>query len=219
MNDPRARIVHWLTFLYGKEKAAEVAALIFARVERARTWNKVPSSKEKEAGGGHIGSESGAFTERDAILITYGDQFREPGRPPLQTLRAFLNEHLRDVINGVHILPCFPYSSDDGFAVIDYRRIDPALGDWNDMTAIGRSYRLMLDLVANHVSRQSAWFQAFLRNEAPYKDYFIVVDPAADLSQVVRPRPLPLLTPVATVSGTRYVWTTFSDDQVDLNYA
>ncbi|MGC8779994.1 MAG: alpha-amylase family glycosyl hydrolase, partial [Anaerolineae bacterium] len=156
---------------------------------------------------------------RDAILITYGDQFREPGRPPLQTLRAFLNEHLRDAIGGVHILPCFPYSSDDGFSVMDYRRVDPALGDWDDIAAIGRDYRLMFDFVANHVSRQSAWFQAFLRNEPPYNDYFIVVDPATDLSRVVRPRALPLLTPVETRNGVRHVWTTFSDDQIDLNYA
>lgn len=190
------------------------------------------------------------LTERDAILITYGDQFREPGRPPLQALHAFLNEHLRDAIGGVHILPCFPYSSDDGFSVMDYRQVDPALGDWDDIAAIGRDYRLMFDFVANHVSRQSAWFQGFLRGEAPYRDYFIVVDPATDLSRVVRPRALPLLTPVTVAAGlqpaaeaapavesaaaeapvtvgagykpaptTRHVWTTFSDDQIDLNYA
>ncbi|MGQ9491807.1 MAG: alpha-amylase family glycosyl hydrolase, partial [Anaerolineae bacterium] len=119
----------------------------------------------------------------------------------------------------MHILPCFPYSLDDGFSVIDYRQVDPALGDWDDVAAIGRDYHLMFDFVANHVSRQSAWFQAFLRDEAPYRDYFIVVDPTADLTQVVRPRALPLLTPVETINGTRHVWTTFSDDQIDLNYA
>ncbi len=162
---------------------------------------------------------TGHLTERDAILITYGDQFHEADRPPLQTLAAFLDDHLQDAISGVHILPCFPYSSDDGFSVIDYRQVDPLLGDWDDIAAIGRRYRLMFDFVANHVSRHSAWFQAFLRNETPYRDYFIVADPTADLSQVVRPRALPLLTPVATQGGVRHVWTTFSDDQIDLNYA
>ncbi len=159
------------------------------------------------------------LTERDAILITYGDQFREPGPAPLRTLRAFLDDHLRDAINGVHLLPCFPYSSDDGFSVIDYRQIDPALGAWGDVAAIGDGYRLMFDFVANHISQHSAWFAAFRRGESPYSDYFITVDPTADLSQVVRPRTLPLLTPVETAGGTRHVWTTFSADQIDLNYA
>lgn len=198
MSDPTTRIIHLLSLLYGEETAASVAQKL-ATCARAQVAN-FPGFP-------------------DAILITYGDQFREPGRPPLQTLHAFLNAHLRDALSGVHILPCFPYSSDDGFSVIDYRQVDPALGDWNDVAALGRDCRLMFDFVANHVSRQSAWFQAFLRDEAPYRDYFLVVDPTTDLTQVVRPRTLPLLTPVETVNGTRHVWTTFSDDQIDLNYA
>ena len=203
-SDLATRIFRLLVFLYGEEKAAQI-------------W---PALADRLAGCLHHPSHAPEnLTERDAILITYGDQFREPGRPPLQTLHAFLNAYLRDAISGVHILPFFPYSSDDGFSVMDYRQVDPALGSWEDVAAIGRDYRLMFDFVANHVSRQSAWFQAFLRDEAPYRDYFIVVDPATDLSQVVRPRALPLLTPVETINGTRHVWTTFSDDQIDLNYA
>jgi len=204
MSDPATRIFRLLVFLYGEEKAAQVwPALADRLADRLHHLSPAPEN----------------LTERDVILITYGDQFREPGRPPLQTLHAFLNAYLRDAISGVHILPFFPYSSDDGFSVMDYRQVDPALGNWEDVAAIGRDYRLMFDFVANHVSRQSAWFQAFLRDEAPYRDYFIVVDPATDLSQVVRPRALPLLTPVETINGTRHVWTTFSDDQIDLNYA
>ncbi len=204
MSDPATRIVRLLVFLYGEEKAAQV-------------W---PALANRLAGFLHHPSPAPEnLTERDVILITYGDQFREPGQPPLQTLHAFLNVYLRDAISGVHILPFFPYSSDDGFSVMDYHQVDTALGNWEDVAAIGRDYRLMFDFVANHVSRQSAWFQAFLRDEAPYRDYFIVFDPTADLSQVVRPRALPLLTPVETINGTRHVWTTFSDDQIDLNYA
>jgi sucrose phosphorylase len=207
MSGPTERITRLLSFLYGEAAAAEVWPALAARLDAFR--RDYPGAATPAAG---------RLTQRDAILITYGDQFREPGRPPLRTLAAFLAEHLRDAVSGVHILPCFPYSSDDGFSVIDYRQIDPALGDWGDMAAIGHDYRLMFDFVANHISQHSAWFEAFRRGEAPYSGYFIAVDPRQDLSQVVRPRALPLLTPVETPGGTRHVWTTFSTDQIDLNY-
>ena len=160
------------------------------------------------------------WDERDVVLITYGDQIREAGQCPLAALRGFLAESgLDSVINTIHLLPCFPYTSDDGFAVIDYRQINPALGGWNDVRALGQQYSLMLDLVLNHVSRASRWFEEYLAGREPYSRYFIEVDPAEDLSAVARPRSLPLLTPVETSRGRRHVWTTFSDDQIDLNYA
>jgi glucosylglycerate phosphorylase len=119
----------------------------------------------------------------------------------------------------LHILPFYPYSSDDGFSVIDFQKVDPNLGTWDEIAHIGKHFRLMFDAVVNHISSQSAWFERFRQGQEPYRDYFISVDPGTDLSQVVRPRALPLLTPVETRQGTRYVWTTFSDDQIDLNYA
>ena len=63
------------------------------------------------------------------------------------------------------------------------------------------------------------WFKAYLAGESPYENFFIEADPSLDYSQVVRPRSLPLLTAVETSRGTRHVWTTFSDDQIDLNYS
>ncbi len=159
------------------------------------------------------------LTERDAILITYGDQLHEPDRVPLRTLAEFCEQHLRGVVDGLHILPFYPYSSDDGFSVIDYKQVNPALGSWGDVARIERHFRLMFDGVINHISAQSAWFKAFLRDDPKYRDYFIVVDGDPDLSQVVRPRTLPLLTEFTTPSGVKKVWTTFSADQIDLNYA
>ncbi|MFN8596964.1 MAG: sugar phosphorylase [Anaerolineae bacterium] len=160
----------------------------------------------------------GVVTERDALLITYGDQLHEPGVPPLQTLADFCERYLRDVVSGVHILPFYPYSSDDGFSVIDYVQVDPALGDWADVARLGQNFRLMFDGVINHISAESAWFQAFLRDDAKYRNYAIVVEGNPDLSQVVRPRALPLLTEFETPSGPKQVWTTFSTDQIDLDY-
>lgn len=154
----------------------------------------------------------------DAILITYGDQVRSPDAAPLQSLAEFCERHLRGVVSGIHILPFYPYSSDDGFSVIDYRAVDPALGDWNDVARLGQHFRLMFDAVINHVSAKSDWFQKFLQDDPHYRDFFIVVPEDADLSRVARPRSLPLLTRFATPSGDKNVWTTFSADQIDLNY-
>ena len=155
----------------------------------------------------------------DAVLITYGDSFRGPGQAPLTYLHRFLDEYAGESLSAVHILPFSPYSSDDGFSVIDYREVNPELGDWNHIEQIGTEVRLMADLVLNHCSAKGPWFQAFLRDEEPYRDYFITADPNGDYSQVVRPRALPLLTPFDTAHGVEHVWTTFSADQVDLNWA
>ena len=157
-------------------------------------------------------------TEADSILITYGDQIQEPGKPTLQSLAEVLANRLKGVISSVHILPFYPYSSDDGFSVIDYTAVDPALGDWPDLALLRRRFRLMFDAVINHISAESAWFQGFLQGDERYAGYFVTVDPAADLSDVVRPRTSPLLTPVETPSGIQHVWTTFTADQIDLNY-
>jgi glycosidase len=154
-----------------------------------------------------------------AILITYGDQLRESDRAPLRTLAEFCDQHLRGVVDGIHLLPFYPYSSDDGFSVIDYKQVNPALGTWDDVARVGQHFRLMFDGVINHISAQSEWFTAFLRDDPKYRDYFIVVEGDPDLSQVVRPRALPLLTEFTTPSGVKKVWTTFSADQIDLNYA
>jgi glucosylglycerate phosphorylase len=159
-----------------------------------------------------------SLTERDTLLITYGDQVRENKKAHLQTLSEFCETHLRGVVSGVHILPFYPWSSDDGFSVKDYRAIDPDLGDWQDVEELGKSFRLMFDGVINHASAQGEWFQKFLRDERPYRDYFVTVEGSPDLSNVVRPRALPLLTEYETPSGKRNVWTTFSADQVDLDF-
>lgn len=160
----------------------------------------------------------GPLTQQDAILITYADQLRAPGIPSLQTLAHFCERQLAGLVSGVHILPFYPSSSDDGFSVLDYRAVDPGLGSWDDIERLGRNFRLMFDAVINHASAGSPWFQALLRDEPPYRDFFTTVTGTPDLSAVARPRALPLLTRFDTVSGPRQVWTTFSADQVDLNY-
>jgi glycosidase len=204
------RIQQQLNFIYGELEGKKVLQVLLQRLEDFRQRN--PQLDENS-------TYAGLMTEQDAVLITYGDQIQETGHPPLHTLGNFLQKYIKDGVNFVHILPFFPYSSDDGFSVVDFYRVDPTLGDWDDIARLGKNFRLMFDAVVNHISRHSEWFKGYKSGIAPYEDYFISVDPATDLSQVVRPRALPLLTAVETKQGTRHLWTTFSDDQMDLNYA
>ena len=163
--------------------------------------------------------EDDSLSERDSLLITYGDQVQEKEKAHLQTLAEFCEAHLKGIVRGIHILPFYPWSSDDGFSVKDYRAVDPALGDWKHIERLSESFRLMFDGVINHMSAQGEWFKKLLKNEEPYNNYFVTVEGNPDLSNVVRPRALPLLTEFETIAGKRKVWTTFSADQVDLNFA
>lgn len=201
----RARIHRELAFLYGDPASESILARVLELVER-----RAPSIPAPLATG---------WSEQDAILIAYADQVRQPPDLPLQVLADLCRVHLTGLISSVHLLPFYPSSSDDGFSVVGYRAVDPELGSWEAVRAIAAGFRVMFDAVINHVSAGSAWFQGFLRGEPPYRDYFITPPEKADLSRVIRPRTSPLLTPFQTPSGERRVWTTFSADQVDLNYA
>lgn len=164
-------------------------------------------------------SENLALSEKDSVLITYGDQFHEDKKRPLQSLGDFLNQYTKDVLSSVHILPFCPYSSDDGFSIIDYRAVNSSFGLWEDITRIKQNFKLMFDLVLNHCSAKSFWFKEFLEAKGDYQDFFIAFDKEIDLSSVFRPRAHPLLTPFETKKGKRFVWTTFSADQVDLDFS
>jgi len=192
-----------LSFLYGADKTAQLLAYTEKIIADYRA---------------RISVRDAELTEHDSILITYGDQVQSPNESPLQTLGNFCRQYLTHVVGGIHILPFYPWTSDDGFSVVDYRKVDSALGDWQDISSMQSHFRLMFDGVINHISVQSEWFKAFLQDDPRYHDYFITVDGSPDLLQVVRPRALPLLTTFNTHSGEKKVWTTFSDDQIDLNF-
>jgi sucrose phosphorylase len=158
------------------------------------------------------------WSEEDIILITYGDSIIKADQPPLQTLKNFLDENIKNTINSVHILPFFPYCSDDGFAVIDYSSVNESLGTWRDIEGISEKYHLMSDLVINHCSSRSAWFDNFIKGEGVGSDFFFTALPDDNLSDVVRPRTSPLLKEVDTGKGKQFVWCTFSHDQVDFDF-
>ncbi len=168
----------------------------------------------------HIPPAGGfALNETSQLLITYGDMVQKGDQPHLQTLHQFLNAYAADVISLVHILPFYPYTSDDGFSVVDYLQVRSDLGDWADVESLSRDFALAFDAVFNHISSQSQWFQDYLAGVEAVQGFFWDVDPAADLSLVVRPRQHPLLTPYDSRMGRRHIWTTFSADQIDLNFS
>ncbi|MGB2688985.1 MAG: sugar phosphorylase [Desulfobacterales bacterium] len=197
-------IQHILKNIYG----AKAGNLAFEKI--AALIDRFPVTK---------GPGEGYFSEEDVFLITYGDTLNKKGEPPLKTLYQFAMSQFKNVFSTVHILPFFPFSSDDGFSVIDFFAVNPELGDWKDIQRLGSEFQLMFDLVLNHVSAKSTWFQNYLKEKTDYKEFAIEVDPSIDLSMVTRPRSLPLLTRFNKTSDeVVHVWTTFSSDQIDLNY-
>jgi sucrose phosphorylase len=158
------------------------------------------------------------WSEADTILITYGDSIRKEGEAPLKTLGRFAAKHLSQTISTLHVLPFFPYSSDDGFSVIDYLQVNPALGGWAEFQQLNTQFETMADLVINHCSAESEWFKNFCAGKSPGAGYFLEVGEDFDTSAVVRPRSSPLLRTVETSNGTQNLWCTFSHDQVDLNF-
>jgi glycosidase len=193
-----------LASIYGDGRAGPIEQRVLNLMDRYRGRIPVPVA--------------GELSERSSIFITYGDQLQGPHHSHLETLAEFCESHLRGVVDTIHILPFFPWSSDDGFSVKDYRKVDPVLGDWKDIEKLGKPFRLMFDGVINHVSVQGEWFKKFLCGEMPYSDYFLTIEGNTDLSSVVRPRALPLITEFQTTTGLKRVWTTFSTDQADLDF-
>jgi sucrose phosphorylase len=201
----RERVSLHIKEIYGEDDAEEITE---ALLEAANMSEQVAS----------VGLGISKWDQSDIFMISYGDSIVREGRPPLRELNNFLVRELKETFSGVHILPFNPYSSDDGFSVIDYTAVDPALGTWEGIAAIESEFTVMADLVINHCSRESTWFKNFVKNKAPGRGYFIDGMEFEDLSRVVRPRSTPLLTEVETVDGVRQVWCTFGEDQIDLNY-
>lgn len=169
------------------------------------------------------------WDQQDVILIAYGDsimRYRDadqavavPSEPPLHTLHRFMKNQCAGTINALHILPFYPYSSDEGFSVMNYVQVNESLGSWDDIQGIAQDVKLMADLVINHCSSRSRWFENFIQGKEPGLSYFKTASLNDDLSQVVRPRTSPVLNTVQTALGERHVWCTFSPDQVDLDFA
>ncbi|EOC5542566.1 sugar phosphorylase [Listeria monocytogenes] len=194
-----------LSRLYAEDVVDSLAARIEARVQQ--TQQRKLTRKDQ-------------WDEKDIVLITYGDQFKEESKKTLTTFKKMYDNYLKSTFEVVHFLPFYPYSSDDGFSVIDYKAVNPELGDWEDIKEMEQSARLMFDFVCNHMSAKSDWFKRYLAGDEEFRNFFVEMDPKTDLSSVTRPRATPVLTPFQFDSGkVGHIWTTFSEDQIDLNFA
>jgi sucrose phosphorylase len=192
-----------LKVIYGDEYKSDYIDEMNSLIEKweGETWEKVPP-----------------LSEKNVYLITYGDSIYEHGVSTLKTLRKFLKNCVGDTITDVHLLPMFEYTSDDGFSVVDYRKVNRNLGTWEDIQNFSKDYRLMFDFVANHISKSSEWFNGYLNDIEKYKEYFIAYDENFDTTNVVRPRTSPLFHEYKGKNGTKTAWTTFSEDQIDVNF-
>ncbi len=165
------------------------------------------------------------FSEKDMMLITYGDMVRARGRTGLSALGEFLADYRRGdpVFSILHVLPFFPYTSDRGFSVVDFRQVDPRLGSWDDIRQLGSTFRLMFDGVLNHASSQSRPFREMLSGNPDYAGFAVAFTSPDELTPeqrqlLRRPRTSDVLTRYDAIDGPLWVWTTFSRDQIDLNY-
>lgn len=202
----RSRVRAHLEVIYGDKAAGRLVTPVIEAMDYEGPVSEPPPYRNY-------------WDETDCWMITYANTIHESGEPGLKTLTRFCDEYLPESINGLHVLPFYPYSSDDGFAVIDYLAVDEKAGTWEDIRGLAKRFRLMADLVINHASSQSRWFRNFIARKDPGKDYFKETTPDEDLSQVVRPRSSPLRNKVETADGDRWVWCTFGPDQVDLDFA
>ena len=205
-NQVNEKIKALINLVYGKTFSEAHLHMLLENIEKAAS---VITERRKMG-----------WDEKDIVLITYADQFSAKGEKALPVFTRFYNKWLSHSFSHVHLLPFYPWSSDDGFSVIDYHEVAPETGTWRDVAELKQSTSLMFDFVCNHMSAKSAWFANYLKQMPGYDDFFISVDPETDLSAVTRPRALPLLTPFTLHDGSvRHLWTTFSEDQIDLNFA
>ncbi len=205
-NNVNAKIKSLINFVYGESFSEAHLKVLLEKIDNA--------------GSVITGKRKAGWDEKDIVLITYADQFSAPGEKALPVFTRFYNEWLSRSFSHVHLLPFYPWSSDDGFSVIDYHEVAPETGSWRDVAELKKSASLMFDFVCNHMSAKSKWFENYINQTPGYEDFFISVDPETDLSAVTRPRALPLLTPFTLHDGSvRHLWTTFSEDQIDLNFA
>ena len=158
------------------------------------------------------------WNENDIFLISYGDSIVSAKDKKLKTLKKFVDEFIKPHFNNIHILPFFPFSSDNGFSIIDYKKVRDDLGSWEDISLLSNDYRVMADIVINHASKQSEYFQKFVRGNYEYKDFFISLDKDEGFEEVDRPRSSNLFQEIEISNQKKYLWCTFSHDQIDLNF-
>ncbi|XVX19908.1 amylosucrase [Actinomycetota bacterium] len=131
----------------------------------------------------------------------------------------------------LHLMPLLrPRSgpNDGGYAVEDYRSVDPRLGTMDDLRDVatelrGRGMSLVVDLVCNHTAREHVWARKAIAGDRDYQDYYLMYPDRTmpDQWEQSLPEVFPDFAPgnfTWVDECSRWVWTTFNDYQWDLNY-
>ena len=159
------------------------------------------------------------WSEITILLITYADSISKGiSGKSLNNFGTFYNKYLKKFINSIHFLPFFPSSGDGGFSVKNHFEVDETYGTWDDIKELSKNANIMTDLVLNHASSEGQWYKNFLKEKRPGKNYFYIVDKDYDCSKVVRPRDHNLLSEIKFLNEKKFLWCTFSHDQIDLNF-
>ena len=151
-NECISGLIQKLEFIYPEENCENLAQALINAFQSSGPRHSLPA-------------DSQSWDQQDCFVITYGDSIKAPNVSPFETLYDFLKTRLQTYFSGVHILPFFPHSSDDGFAISDFTSIRGDLGNWGDVSKIGDTFRLIADLAINHGSADHSWFQAYCRSQ------------------------------------------------------
>jgi len=142
-------------------------------------------------------------------------------------------DYLADLgVTYLHLMPLLrprEGENDGGYAVADYRQVDPRLGSMADLRKLAdalheRGMSLCVDLVLNHTAREHPWARAAMAGDPEHRDFYLVFGDRElpDAYERTLPEVFPDHAPgsftfVPEMGG--WVWTTFHDYQWDLNYA
>ncbi len=196
--------------IYIEHSAEEIDSLWSQLMQILRTNHDIGISKETLS--------KNNWSSSSVILITYADGIRKRNEPSLITLKKLIDNYFGDSFSIIHILPFLMSTSDGGFAVSNYKELEPRFGTWEDLHAISKDCILMADLVLNHVSSSHPWVQKYRQDKYPEANYILSPNIDENWSNVTRPRNSSLFTSLLTVNGKKDVWTTFGPDQIDLNW-
>ena len=207
----KKNIIKKLKILYGKQAKLifdELVTIIIDYNEiivQNMRKNELPQKNDRK------------FDYEDIILNIYADSIQGKYGTPLQKLYQFTEHHIKGIINGVHILPFFPWDADRGFSVLNYYDVDPRNGSWEDFTALQSLYNiLMIDCVINHASIDNPIVQKALIGDLEYQDFVITYKEEekptqVELLKITRARPTPVLTRYyILVDGDEKRWATFN---------
>lgn len=167
-------------------------------------------------------------SERMLGAMLYVDRFCGT----LQRLRDFVPYFKELGLTYLHLMPLFDApagNNDGGYAVSNYRKVDPRLGTIEELAALARELQaeginLVLDFVFNHTSDEHAWARRAQAGDPEYQEFYLIF-PDRSLPDAYERTLREIFPSVRRGSFTwradmqRWVWTTFNSFQWDLNYA